>query len=122
MDTKTIGEHLVSLCREGKNLEAVEKLYSPDIVSVEPQSMPQMPAEMRGIDAIRGKNEWWYANHDVHSGHADGPFVHGNRFSVVFDYDVTAKSGPQAGNRFQMKEIAVYTVSDGKIVREEFFY
>ena len=30
----TIGEELVALCQEGKHLEAIEKLYSPNIESV----------------------------------------------------------------------------------------
>jgi ketosteroid isomerase-like protein len=35
---------------------------------------------------------------------------------------VTPKAGPQKGKRMQMDEIGVYTVKNGKIVREEFFY
>ena len=123
MNTKEVADKLVSLCQEHKNAEAIDALYDKDIVSVEAQpGGPDMPAEQRGIDAIRGKNEWWMANHEVHSGKAEGPFVNGDRFAVIFDYDVTAKAGPQAGNRFQMKEVAVYTVGNGKIVREEFLY
>jgi hypothetical protein len=38
---------------------------------------------------------------------------------VVFKMDVTFK--PQS-RRFQMEEVAVYKVADGKIVYEEFFY
>ncbi len=45
MDTKQVGEKLVSLCRVGKNLDAVESLYSKDIVSVEAQGSPEMPAQ-----------------------------------------------------------------------------
>ncbi len=122
MDTKAVGEKLVSLCREGKNLDAIEQLYSHEIVTIEPQGMPGMPAEQRGIDAVRGKHKWWYENNEVHSGNADGPFVHGHRFAVVFEYDVTSKAGPQAGERHAFREVAVYTVKDGKIAQEEFFY
>jgi len=42
MSTKEIGTELVALCRQGKNLEAIEKFYSQDIVSVEPVPMPSM--------------------------------------------------------------------------------
>ena len=49
-----------------------------------------------------------------------GPFPHGNdRFCVMFDYDVTNKP---SGQRFQMEEVGLYTVADGKISKEEFFY
>jgi ketosteroid isomerase-like protein len=41
---------------------------------------------------------------------------------VKFWLDVTAKAGPMAGKRIQMNEAALYTVKDGKIVKEEFFY
>jgi len=122
MDTKQVGEKLVALCREGKNLEAVDTLYSPDIVSVEAMGNPDMPAEQRGIDAIRGKNQWWLNTHEIHSASAEGPYPHQDRFAVKYHYDVTAKEGPMAGQRFAMDEVAVYTVQDGKIVREEFFY
>jgi|ERR1700682_2019319 len=124
MDTKSVGEKLVALCKEGKNLEAVGTLYDNDIVSVEAMGPPGMPLESQGIDAVRGKNEWWLNAHEVHSGKAEGPFVNGDQFAVIYDYDVTAKegAGARAGERFQMKEVGVYTVANGKVVREVFHY
>jgi len=124
MDTKQVGEKLVELCNAGKNMEAVETLYGQDIVSVEAMGNAEMPAESRGIDAIRGKHEWWYANNEVHSGSCEGPWPNPNtdRFAVRHKYEVTPKVGPMAGKRTTMDEIAVYTVKDGKIVREEFYY
>jgi ketosteroid isomerase-like protein len=38
---------------------------------------------------------------------------------VVFEFDVTPKA---TGQRVKNREIAVYTVANGLIVREEFFY
>ena len=122
MDTKQVGEKLVALCKEGKNLEAIATLYDDNIVSVEAMVPPDMARETQGIDGVRGKNEWWIGNHDVHSASSDGPFVNGDQFAVIYDYDVTAKAGPQAGQRFQMKEVGVYTVANGKVVREVFHY
>lgn len=121
-DTMTVGKRLVELCREGKHLEAIETLYSPHIVSIEVAGGPEMPARMEGIEAIKGKGAWWEANHEVHGAKVDGPFPHGDRFIVRFTYDVTAKSGPMAGKRFTMDEAALYTVKDGKVAHEEFFY
>jgi len=118
--TAAVAEELADLCRAGKNLDAVNKLYSPKVVSIEPVGSPEMPAEMRGIDAIRKKNEWWYANNDIHSVEADGPFIgHGDQFAMHYTWDVTAK---QTGKRITMSEMALYTVQDGKIAREQFFY
>ena len=121
--TMTVGKKLVELCREGKNLEAIDTLYSHHIVSVEAASGgPDMPARMEGIEAIKGKSEWWVANHEVHGAEIDGPYPHGERFIVKFKYDVTAKAGPMAGKRFTMDEAGLYTVKDGKVTEEVFFY
>jgi hypothetical protein len=119
---KEIGEKLVGLCREGRNMEALETLSSPNIVSVEAHAGPEMPAVMEGMKAVRGKGEWWESNHEIHRHEARGPFPNGDRFAVIFDYEITPKVGPMAGRRIQMEEVGLYTVKDGKIVREEFFY
>jgi len=119
MSVATVANGLVSLCREGKNMEAIDKYYGNDIVSVESASGPGMPAEMSGLDAIKGKNKWWLENHEVHSGVANGPYVGEDQFAVEFKYDVTNKP---SGKRFQMSEMALYTVKDGKIVHEHFYY
>lgn len=121
-DTLAVGTRLVELCREGKTMEAIDTLYSHHIVSIEAASGPNMPARMEGIEAIKGKATWWEANHEVHTAEAEGPFPHGDRFIVRFKYDVTAKGGPMAGKRFIMDEAGLYTVKDGKITLEEFFY
>ena len=118
--TAAVAEELVSFCRAGRNIDAINSLYSPDIVSVESMGNEQMPREMKGLNAVRQKNEWWVANNEVHSAQVDGPFVgEGDKFAVYYNYDVTSKP---TGKRVQMEEMALYTVKDGKIVREQFFY
>ncbi len=115
-----VGEALVDLCKQGKNLEAVDTLYGENVVSIEPCDMGEMPARQEGLAAVRGKNQWWLENHEVHSGEVKGPFPHGeDRFACWFGFDVTNKP---SGQRIQMEEVAVFTVQDGKIVQEEFFY
>ncbi len=121
-ETLTVGKKLVELCRQNKPLEAIETLYGKDIVSIEAQGGPGMPARMEGFDAIKGKNEWWVQNHEIHSTEAEGPWPNGERFIVRFKYEVTAKAGPMAGKRMTLDETALYTVKNGKIVQEEFFY
>jgi hypothetical protein len=109
------------MCNQGKAEEAVEALYGKDIVSIEAQGSDQMPARMEGIDAIRGKGEWWFANHDIHSFVATGPFVghRDDQFVVHFDLDVTPKAD---GKRMKMSEVGIYTIKNGKVVQEEFLY
>jgi ketosteroid isomerase-like protein len=119
MTTLEIGKQLVELCKLGKNQEAMETLYAPDIVSVEAAAMPGLPAEVRGKEAVFAKGKWWFDNHTVHAATCEGPYPNGDRFIVRFTYDVTNKP---ANRRFQMDETALFTVKDGKIVREEFFY
>jgi hypothetical protein len=115
-----VAHDLIELCRQHKYTEAIEKYYSPEIVSVESGSGPGMPAEMRGLEAIEGKTKWWVENHEVHSAEANGPFLgDGNQFAIQFKYDITHK---QSGKRMQMNEMALYTVKNGKIVHEHFFY
>ncbi|HEY6089145.1 MAG TPA: nuclear transport factor 2 family protein, partial [Gemmatimonadaceae bacterium] len=58
-------------------------------------------------------------NNEVHSAAADGPFVGEGKFAVHFNYETTFKP---TGKRQRMEEVALYTVKDGKIVREQFFY
>ena len=119
MTTAEIAADFAALCEAGKFGEAGEKYWSPDIVSVEAMGPPGADLSMRGIAAVRGKSEWWYANHDVHSAEASGPFVNGDQFVVRFKMDVTFK---ETGVRSQMDEDGLYTVKDGKIVEERFFY
>ena len=122
MDAKEVGQKLVDYCKNGNNLEAIKSLYSPDIVSVEAMGNAEMPAEIRGIDKVVAKNKWWGENHEVHSSATEGPFPNKDRFAVIYDYEITPKTGPMKGKRAKMHEVALYTVKDGKIVREEFFY
>ncbi len=120
--TLDTGRRLVELCRAGKNLEAVDTLYAPDVVSIEAFGDGHMPRRMEGLAAIRGKNQWWLENHEVHAVEVMGPFPHDDRFVVHMTVDVTAKVGPMAGRRMKFDEAVLYTVRDGKIAQEEFFY
>lgn len=119
MSTENIGTQLVELCSQGKNLEAVDKLYDKNVVSIEVVSMPDLPAEMKGIDAVRKKNQWWLDNHIVHGAEVKGPYPHGDRFAVYYKYDATNKS---TNERIKMDEVGLYTVKADKIVKEEYFY
>ena len=119
MSTMDIAKKLVELCRQGKNAEARETLYSPDIVSVEAGAPPGGQREAKGIEAVRAKSAWWADNHEIHSANITGPWPHDDRFIVGFQYEVTNKP---SGQRLKLDEVGLYWVRDGKIVREEYFY
>ena len=119
MTTKEVADKLAALCREGKFVEAIDSFYAQDIVSMEAGAPPGQSREAKGFAAVKAKSEWWGQNHDVHSMVVEGPLVAGPYFTVVYKIDCTFK--PQ-NKRFQMEEIGLYKVADGKIVYEEFFY
>ena len=119
MTTQEVAERLVAMCKEGKFHEAVESLYGDEIVSVEAGAPPGQSRESKGLEAVKAKGEWWAANHEIHTSSVEGPLVAGPYFAVTFKMDITFK--PQ-NRRFQMEEVGVYKVADGKVVYEEFFY
>ncbi len=116
-----LGQALVEHCSNQNEQVLQDNYYAQDAVSVEAVAMPDGNAEAVGLAAIKAKKEWWYGAHELHSSKVEGPFVHGDdRFSVIFDIDVTQK---ESGQRMQMREIATYYVNqEGKITREEFAY
>jgi hypothetical protein len=119
MNTAEVANQYVALCRNGQYLEALETLYDAEVVSIEPMEVGGMPSELRGKDAVRRKNIWWFDTNVVHSASVNGPFVGPERFAVVFSFEWTVKA---SGERVQFSEVAVYTVVNGKIIREEFLY
>ncbi len=117
MTTEEVAKKVVEFVRKQKWYEALDALYDDNIVSVEAQTRDGSSPEMRGKDAVRGKIDWWVNGMQVHSFNAGEPFVAHDRFVVQYDADVTDKESEQ---RFQLSEAGVYTVKNGKIVREEF--
>jgi ketosteroid isomerase-like protein len=117
--TLEIGKKYVALCKEGKNDVILDELFTKDTVSVEAGAPPGQDRTAKGLDAIRAKSKWWRENHTVHKAEVFGPYPHDDRFAVRFVYDVTNKPSNQ---RFTMDEVALFTVANGKIVKEEFFY
>nr|HEX4319240.1 nuclear transport factor 2 family protein [Kofleriaceae bacterium] len=114
-----IGKKLVEMCRAGKPHEAMAALYAKDIVSMEAGAPPGQQREAKGLAACEAKGKMFFEMHEIHGQSVEGPFPHDDRFAVYFDYDITNKQNKQ---RFHMKEVALYWVKDGKIVREEFYY
>ena len=117
MNTEQIAEKVVELVRKQAWHEALDTLYSKEIVSVEARGGDGESPEKRGLDQVRGKTDWWINTMEIHNFKVSGPFVAHDRFVVQYDVDVTDKDSKK---RFQMSEVGVYTVKDGKIVREEF--
>lgn len=110
-----IGSALVAAFNSGQwGLNDV--LWSKDLVSVEGLGVC---SAWDGRKAVDEKNAWWNSTHRVHGGRAEGPYVGASSFGVKFTMDVEDTT---TGDRMTMVEIGVYTVLNGKIVREEFMY
>jgi SnoaL-like protein len=117
MNTEEVAKKVVELVRKQAWYEALDTLYDDNIVSVEAFSMSGGSPETRGKEGVRGKIDWWVNATEVHSFNTNGPFVAHDRFVVQYDADVTDKNSKQ---RRKLSEVGVYTVKDGKIIREEF--
>jgi ketosteroid isomerase-like protein len=91
-----------------------QAMWADDIVSIEPGDGDD--ARTEGREALLAKHAWWEANAEMHGFTAEGPYIHGDQFTLRFAMDVTMQ-----GDRVQATEIALYTVEDGKIAEERFF-
>src|SRR6266545_698939 len=117
MNTEEVAKKVMELVRKHAWYEALDTLYDDNIVSVEAFSMSGGSPETRGKEAVRGKIDWWVNATEVHNFTANGPFVGHDRFVLQYDADVTDKNSKQ---RRKLSEVGIYTVKDGKIIREEF--
>jgi hypothetical protein len=119
MSTNEVAKKYVELCKQGKSGEILDTLFAKDAVSVEAHAPPGGDRTAKGLEAIHGKSKWWTDNHTVHKAEVFGPYPHDDRFAVRFLYDITHKP---SGKRMTMDEVGVFTIVNGKITREEFFY
>ena len=120
MSTRDIAQQFTQLCKNGQFEDAGRRFWAEDVVSLEPMEGPM--ARSVGRKEVQAKGEWWYANHEVHATRTEGPFVHGDQFALIFDIDVTARTGEHAGQRMSMREVGLYTVRGDKVAEERFFF
>lgn len=115
MTVPEIAAQLVSLNREGKHAEVYAELYDVECISVE--NWGGVKTEYVGMEAIGKKAQGWYESVvEMHETRVSEPLVADSSFAVTFFMDVTYKDR----GRETMTELAVYTIKDGKIIREEF--
>lgn len=120
MTFQDVAAELVAGCRENRTVENLDKLYAADAVSVEAADFSGNGREVQGLDAIKGKHAWWDSAFDVLGGSVSDPMPHGeDRFAVIFEMQTKNR---ETGAVEDMKEVSIYTVADGKIAKEEFFY
>ena len=117
MTTLELAKDFTNILKNGDHEGAGAKYNADAIVSHEAMEGPM--AVCRGKDAVKAKGEWWQANHEVHGGNVEGPYVNGDQFVVRFTMDVTPRA---TGQRMTLDEVGIHTVRDGKIVEERFCY
>jgi hypothetical protein len=115
MSLETTAKKFVDLCNQGKNFDVMRSMYASNIVSVEADG-----SQWSGRDSVIQKSVDWNATTTINSEKAEGPYHNGpDQFAVHFTFEVTRND---SGKRETLDEIAVYTVKDDQITREEFFY
>ncbi len=117
-----VGKRLVELCKQGQNRKAIEELYADDAVSIEAMAAGPKGRETKGKKDLLAGSDWFFEAHEIHAGEIDGPYPCDDKFICFMSIDLTARQGPMAGQRMQMKEACHYTVKNGKITRSEFYY
>ncbi len=118
MTTQQVADRLIGLCRQGQFEQAVKELYAPDVISVEPEGVPDRIVQ--GLDQIYAKGEAFNSKVEkVNSSFISDPIVADNFFSCSMLMNVNMKGMPMA---IDMNEVCVFTVADGKVTKEEFFY
>ena len=114
MSIEQIAQDFFSAVKEEREAD-YQAMWSDDIVSLEPGDGPM--SQVNGRAQLIEKHNWWNENAEMHEFSMEGPFIVGEQFAVRYAMDVT-----MMGERSQSDETAIYTVKDGKIAEERFFY
>ncbi|GAO44896.1 hypothetical protein FPE01S_04_01390 [Flavihumibacter petaseus NBRC 106054] len=118
-NVEAIANKLREYCVKGDFTDAQKAMYADDVVSTEPEEMKGFSKETKGKKAVADKMDKWLSSVDkVHRVDVSEPQIAGNAFSFVLQMDLTMKGQ----ERMSMPEICVYTVKDGKVVSEQFFW
>jgi ketosteroid isomerase-like protein len=118
MNAQEVASRLVQLCREGKNVEAINELYDDNIVSIEPDGSPMQGKTVGKQAVLESTNRWFDSVQQLHSVDISNPLVSDDFFACTMKIDATYKEH----GRNVMNELCVFEVRDGKIVNDQFFY
>ena len=120
MSVRTVAQNFMELVGQGKHFEFMRAYYAPEMVSVEGDGR-----EFVGKEPVIKKSEVFQGNNTIHSQDLRGPFFCGDadagsgRFGVYTSIEFTPKAG---GERVTHEEVGLYTVRNGAVTREEFYY
>ncbi|MFT5329959.1 MAG: hypothetical protein ACI9TB_001116 [Parasphingorhabdus sp.] len=115
-----IASDYAALMAAGETLAAAEKYWASDIIALEPaRSESDRPAIAKGKPAALARLMHWLETNAMSELLIDGPFITGDQFALFIDMEITRRA---TGRCEPFSEIATYTVRDGQIVEERFFY
>jgi len=115
-----IANDYITMMAASEFLAAAEKYWASDIVALEPDQIEKSdPAIAIGKPAALARLTSWLKANAISELLIDGPFITGDQFALFIDMEITRLA---TGMRRPFSEIASYTVRDGQIVEERFFY
>jgi hypothetical protein len=115
-----IANDFAALIATGETLAAAEKHWASDIVAFEPAAPGTAgPVVATGKPEALARLKRWLDANAMSDIMVDGPFITGDQFALFIDMEITRRA---TGARENFSEIATYTVRDGQIVEERFFY
>lgn len=116
--TQEIADQFDKFAKAGKWFEIQDAFFSDDVKSIDPAGSPYF-GSAEGRAAVRQKGMDFVSTVTaVHSDKLSAPLVGGNFFAVAREIDLTTS----LHGRFEIREIMLYEVKDGQIIREQFFY
>lgn len=116
MTIRETADAFTNMLKAGDFAGAGQSFWHEDVSSIEAFGEP---AALHGRPAVAAKMQAFGEAHEVHGFTVTGPFLNDDQFTLYMTIDVTTRA---TGERMNMVEVALYTVQDGKIVEERFFY
>ena len=115
-----VARDFTAMLRLGQFEAAGKRYWSDTVTSVEPVDLQiAIPAVVLGIEAAQSKARFRFGKNRIDDLSIDGPFVTGDQIALFVDMLIT---DPASGTEQPFTEIAIFTVRDGQIVEERFFY
>ena len=115
-----VARDFTALLRAGQFAAAGDRYWAADVTSTEPADLPGgIDAMVSGIAAVRDKCAARFGVARIDEIAIDGPFVTANQFALFLDLVIVDLA---VSARQPFTEIALYTVRDGQIAEERYFY
>ena len=115
-----VARDFTAMLRLGQFAAAGDAWWADDVTSIEPKDLPGgIAAVVSGIEATRSKCHIRFNAAHIDDLSIDGPFVTGNQFALFLDMMIIGGADRALG---PFSEIALYTVRDGRISEERYFY